>query len=1307
MANIHEIKEREATDTPLLLFDCVLADGTVERWSTHAVTYEGAVYEARVLRHDLMEMRAGSDEGADGASRAALTLGNADSHFSQVERNTGWKGSRLTARFVFFDLKAGAASSESVTLFKGVANAPEEITEAAMRLSFQNRLSAHRVQIPQVRIQRRCPWAFPATAEQREEAVNGGARGRYSAFYRCGYSADSAGGAGNLNGGAPYASCDYTRSQCEERGMFREDSQGRVTRRFGGVEYVPASILVRSHGEKGAHVSTAVENEARYNDFVPVVYGTGWYRPPVVFARNDGNLTRMEVLLGLGPMQGVQKVLVNGVEIPQGQAGQNMTGTGWYTIAGLGERTGAFNPDFADANGAPLGDPYGSMAVLAVAVPSRLSDGQTLPKVEVLAEGLVLPTYDETGAAAGDVFTNNPAWVLLDVLRRSGWEESELDTASFARAAGYCGELIAGSDPLGNPTVLRRFQCNMALRQRRSAADVLRGVKNGSALMLTYGSDGRLGLRVEGGLAVQQPVKGAYSNSEFPLNGGWPVYEFGDGAAGGSGILRREGGDPALRFWSRSTADTANRLSVEFQDEYNEYQQDSLALVDIDDALRTGQEVSAALPALGIPNFHQAGRILRLHLDKSIRGNRYVELETSVKGMGIRPGEIIALTSLKDGLERQAFRVQRATPGRNYETVRLVAQWHEDGWYSDAAGDGLGGRRQPGYEVGLPRPLVGKLVDEDGEIQFGVTEAGTIEADGSGSVVARVEFEVPQRPAIGAPLPLVSLSAQVGTTGGTIAGGQTLYYAVTGIDGDGGESGVSFVVKASVPGITNTNTVTLQGLSFGAGTTAFHVYRGSTPGRMLRIASGAALASEFTDTGLESQLTGPPDGSYDHANFYWRMELHPPVAATSWSGETVGNGSLGMQTNEYRGMLVRLTKGRGAEQERVVIANDATTLTVSPRWSVTPDATTYFAVAEGSWRFGSMARWSPAEFEVPNRRNATVQISGRAANVHDRECAAELSPLTRWRIGGSAGAAIDEDVPEGPQFGLAYAGQGTVEVVSIGFTNLAHTRTVAAATLTLFYWEELGGLPGTLLDGGVTSGAEEITLTQPGSSQAGDLVQVQAEIMRVETVLDGGLRYQVTRGWCSSAAEGHSAGVRIFPLKKKTLVIPFARDFFGSPASGSFGHPVHLPDVRIAGGEMFVTNSQGHSETIRKCFTATTDYGLRTLSGGQLTIQVEGSLAIQSNAAPPLVLEAPHAVRDVFATVKEAPTGGPIVLRLRLDGAEYCQLTIPAGQRYSDAVAGLDLGPLVEGGELSLDVVSVIQTGQDTPGRDLTVTVRL
>jgi hypothetical protein len=152
---------------------------------------------------------------------------------------------------------------------------------------------------------------------------------------------------------------------------------------------------------------------------------------------------------------------------------------------------------------------------------------------------------------------------------------------------------------------------------------------------------------------------------------------------------------------------------------------------------------------------------------------------------------------------------------------------------------------------------------------------------------------------------------------------------------------------------------------------------------------------------------------------------------------------------------------------------------------------------------------------------------------------------------------------------------------------------------------------------------------------------------------------------------------------------------------------VSIADVRVAAAELFVTNSQGSSDVARRAFTATTDFGLRTLSGGQFSIQVEGPLAIQTNAAPLLSVESAHSVRDVYAVVKDAPTAAPIQLRVTQNGAPYCQLTIPAGAVASNIVDGFALGPLAAKAQVGLDITSVAQTADSTPGRDLTVTIRL
>ncbi|MGA2770372.1 MAG: phage tail protein [Bryobacteraceae bacterium] len=1296
MQTISELKEQPVTDTPLLVFDCVLSNGQTEQWSTHQVTVGGSTYQPRVLQHSVFDIQTASDQGIDGSPRISVVLANADSHFSEIERATGWKGARLTVAFLFYDLRNDAPLTDPAVVFQGICNPPDQIKESTFRLTAINRMNLQRLLLPQVRIQRRCPWEFPATLHQRTEAVDGGANGKYSRYYRCGYSAGVAGGTGNLDGSAPFTSCGYTRQDCQARGMFT---------RFGGIEFVPPAISVRGYG-KDWSTSAVSDNQARYNDYVPMVYGTAWWEPLVVFARNDGNLTRMEALLGIGEIEGVLTVLVSGVEIPLGVSGRNMTGTGWYNIQTLGTRDGAFDYNFLDGSGNPAGDPYGSMAYLSVVVPNQLNNGTSLPTVKVLAQGLKVPAYAADGTYISDQFSSNPAWILLDVLRRSGWAASEVDIPSFAAAAAYCDESIDSTDLNGNPVTLPRFQCNLVLQNRRSGGDVVRGVRNAARLYLTYGPGGVLQLQVENTAALERPVKPGWSNGTQPLNGGWPSYEFGDGSNGFSGILRRPNGEPSVTVTARSIADTPNRLSVEFQDALNGYQQDSYELVDPADIALAGQEVSKTLPALGLPHYDQAARILKFNLDKSIRGNTYIEFDTSVRAFGIRPGDLITVTYLKEGLNRQPLRVLKISPATNYRTSTITAQIHDDAWYSDTNGQvtSPGGVTQGNAGVGIPRPLIGTVVDDNGDVQFGVVESTATSGDGTVETSVSVSFVPPAGPgngsAVAGPgIPLLSLAPTVGT-GGTLQGGETLYYAVSGEDSGGNESALSFIVRASIS--NDGSSVTLSGLSFAPRTSAFHVYRGSTPAELFRIASDQALAGQFTDTGLADQLIAPPDSNFDHANFYWRMELQPESAVTLHSSASVGSGSLQMTANRYRSMMARITRGTGAGQERAIAANDATSLTIAPPWSVEPDATSFFVVAETGWRFGALTRSSPVQFAVPNRSGEVVHLTGRAANVNDVECAPEVSTVTRWQIGG--GGTSDSDVPPMPFFGLG-PGQrgGTVELSGVSFTDLTNTRTISAATLTMYYWNELQGTPAITLASAVGTDDVLLSLSSAGSAQPGSFIQIELEVIRVEAVENNGTQYSVTRAIHGSQAAAHAAQTPVYPLLSKTVIAPFPPDFFGSPYSGSWSYPITLPDVRVASAELFVTNQKGNSPAQDIYLTHTTDSGLRTLSGGQYSIQVDGYLAVDQSAAPALVMEASHSVRDVYA-VLGAPADAPVELQLKVNGASYCQLTFAAWATISNTVDGNTLGPLPSGAQVTLSVLSV---GQTVPGSDLTVIIRL
>src|ERR1700676_4976389 len=118
MPTITDLKELEVPGTPLFLFDCTLTSGQLLHWSTHAVTVSGQAYLARVLKHNLFELNSSPEAATDGVSKVSITLANADSFFSSVERNVGWKGAQVTVTFLFYDLINAVAASDSRVVFR-------------------------------------------------------------------------------------------------------------------------------------------------------------------------------------------------------------------------------------------------------------------------------------------------------------------------------------------------------------------------------------------------------------------------------------------------------------------------------------------------------------------------------------------------------------------------------------------------------------------------------------------------------------------------------------------------------------------------------------------------------------------------------------------------------------------------------------------------------------------------------------------------------------------------------------------------------------------------------------------------------------------------------------------------------------------------------------------------------------------------------------------------------------------------------------------------------------------------------------
>ncbi len=115
------------------------------------------------------------------------------------------------------------------------------------------------------------------------------------------------------------------------------------------------------------------------------------------------------------------------------------------------------------------------------------------------------------------------------------------------------------------------------------------------------------------------------------------------------------------------------------------------------------------------------------------------------------------------------------------------------------------------------------------------------------------------------------------------------------------------------------------------------------------------------------------------------------------------------------------------------------------------------------------------------------------------------------------------------------------------------------------------------------------------SASSGALLQIDAEVMIIQQSLTNSTTVPVTRATHGTTAVAHAAETGVYLLAEKIFIMPFAQDFFGSPASGSYAFPITIPDVRIAAAELFMTNSRGNSSVAAESFTDTTDFGLRTL----------------------------------------------------------------------------------------------------------------
>jgi hypothetical protein len=378
-------------------------------------------------------------------------------------------------------------------------------------------------------------------------------------------------------------------------------------------------------------------------------------------------------------------------------------------------------------------------------------------------------------------------------------------------------------------------------------------------------------------------------------------------------------------------------------------------------------------------------------------------------------------------------------------------------------------------------------------------------------------------------------------------------------------------------------------------------------------------------------------------------------------------------------------------------------VTINGAWDTEPDSTSTFAVVEAGWRFGATGASGPISFDVPPTALSFVEICGRSANVRDEECAIEQSPVTRYLLGGGT---ADSGVPGAPIFGLDWAGDGTLIIAGVAFTSLTNTASITSGTFTIYFWDEFNNPTQYGLAAAMTADNASLSLSGPGAPSGTAVVQIESELVVVKATDPSTGAWTVMRGAYGTQAVAHAAGTAVYPLTSSTFVLPFVRNFFGSEASGDYSYTITAPHVRVGAAELFVTNSFGNSDVSRRNLLDTLNNGIRTLGGGQIALQIQGIIAVQASAVPPLFVDKRRAIRDVYAVAGRAPQGGAVTLNVTVNGKVLCPLTIGDGSTVSNDVDGFALGPLDEGAEINVDIMTVPGSPSDVTASDLTVMIR-
>jgi hypothetical protein len=584
-------------------------------------------------------------------------------------------------------------------------------------------------------------------------------------------------------------------------------------------------------------------------------------------------------------------------------------------------------------------------------------------------------TWTATGVADGTYaggfvryrgYTASPVWVLYDLLTYGGFDYTTVDLSTFAAVDAYCAQAVSYKKSDGSTGSHPRFRVGWAITQQRSLGEAVRDALASFGGMLCHSpTTGLLELHIKRTLAEQQPSPVEGSNYSRPITS---VHA--DGTAGTGyaaylfdvGSILRENKKAQISLVPRQNSDLQNSYSISFQDAENQYVADTYEVTDSDAVARMGQLLNATMPGIPPTTYDQAQRAANQMLGENLRcnarldpsGSTRVEIETTFKAVHLRQGHIVLLTWERLGIEGQMFRVMSVQPTTNWETAKIVLQWHEDIVWTDAYGQGNipeSRAANAGKTSGLPYPpLISRgWIGYPGVDALRPDEHGMygIWSDASWATSTSRAARFWCFPAINSFSPIARPKTLItGTslsTGGAFAGGKSYWVWISAEDADGMLTS-PVMARVDVPSGTTTNSLTVPSIVWDADSVAYHVWVSDTPARPYYYGRSVGAPANITLTaGLQSTLSTQlplPDPSVAGMRIKLKRVLIPGAwegAITSATSSSISCSGAGWAANRWAGRIVTMV-GRANPATRVdnppmnswtIASNTADTLTLA------------------------------------------------------------------------------------------------------------------------------------------------------------------------------------------------------------------------------------------------------------------------------------------------------------------------------------------------------------------------------------------